>query len=531
MWQLHLNPWRFVKYNIRNATGDFEKLMTAAGIRGVKPVYSIRSARELFEAMRYNKFTKELVEFRDMGGMQDNLYVQEIAAINEAKIFRDFQQKKNNMIRKVLRIPQAWDEFSSNVTEYRENILRYAAYLYYKEDLQAHGGKPTFYGASLRARIDGLNALEDKAYQLSKDALGAYDEISETGRWLRKYMIPFWSFQETNMKFYKRMTENMIHDDLVKEAFGKHAARSLGITVKLSTKAIAKLGTISIRVMFFSMALLLWNRLVMGDEDDDLDESIRDNPHLTLGRAPNGDVIYFSRLGSFSDILEWFNLNTIPNEIQDIAEGREDVRHLLGEMAKGPVNKIVNAMAPYLKIPAEILSGKQFYPDAFKPRSIRDLGTYAADQFGVRQEFDRLTGKPIKESYIKSWTNALVYRSDPEQAAYYTILDLKSQYRKNVLGKASGGGSYADDAKSKALYYFKMALKYGDEKASEKYMAEYYANGGTDRGMSQSLATLEPFYSLNDAERGGFYEWLRPKEQESLAKAYKYYDETLGGGN
>jgi hypothetical protein len=100
-----------------------------------------------------------------------------------------------------------------------------------------------------------------------------------------------------------------------------------------------------------------------------------------------------------------------------------------------------------------------------------------------------------------------------------------------VLGKASGGGSYADDAKSKALYYFKMALKYGDEKASEKYMAEYYANGGTDRGMSQSLATLEPFYSLNDAERGGFYEWLRPKEQESLAKAYKYYDETLGGGN
>ena len=530
MWQLHLNPWRFVKYNIRNATGDFEKLMSAAGIRGINPVYSKRAAKELFDAMRFNKFTKELVEFRDMGGMQDNLYVQEIAAINDSKIFKDYQRKGSNILQKVMRVPQTWDEFSSNVTEYRENILRYAAYLYYKEDLQAHGGKPTFYGASLRARIDGLKSSDDKAYQLSKDALGAYDEISEFGRWLRKYMIPFWSFQETNMKFYKRMAENMIHDDSVTGAFGKHAARSLGITVKLSAKALTKLGAIAIRIMFMSLALLLWNRLVMGDEDEDLDESIRDNPHLTLGRAPNGDVIYFSRLGSMSDLLEWFNLNTLPNEIKDIAEGREDVRHLLEEMSKGPINKIVNALAPYLKIPAELLSGKQYYPDIFKPRGIRDLGQYAASQFGLNQEYDRVTGKPVRESYIKSWTNALVYRSDPEQTAYYTVLDLKDRFRKNVLGKSSGGGSFNDDAKSKALYYFKLALKYGDAKAAEKYMSEYYANGGTDKGIAQSLSTMDPLYGLNDAERGGFYEWMRPEERKALEKAYKYYDETLGGG-
>jgi len=37
-------------------------------------------------------------------------------------------------------------------------------------------------------------------------------------------------------------------------------------------------------------------------------------------------------------------------------------------------------------------------------------------------------------------------------------------------------------------------------------------------------------YSLNEAERGGFYEWLRPNERIALEKAYRYYDETLGGG-
>lgn len=529
IWNLHLNPWRFVKYNLRNATGDFERLLGAAGVRGVNPVYAKRAAKELFDAMRYNKFTKELVEFREMGGMQDNLYVQEIAAINDAKIFQEFSSKKRTVMDKILFVPKTWDEFSSNTTEYRENILRYAAYLYYRQDLTATGGKPTFYGASLRARIDGLSSVEEKAYQLSKDAIGAYDEVSETGRWIRRYLIPFWSFQETNLKYYKRLVENTIKDDTVTEAFGKHAARSLGITVKLSAKALRKIGTIAMRVAFFSLALLLWNRLAMGDEDDDLDEDIRNNPHITLGRLPNGDVLYFSRLGTLSDLLEWFNLNSVPNEIADIAEDRSSFAHLAEEMAKGPVNKLVNGMAPYLKIPAELLSGKQFYPDAFRPRNIRDLGKYAADQAGVGKEYDRLTGKPVKESYAKAWMDSVIYRSDPEQTAYYSVLDLKDKYRKNVLGKSSGTG-FNNDAKSKALYYYKLSLKYGDKPKADKYLQEYYANGGTSRGLNQSLATLEPLYSLNEAERGGFYEWLRPNERVALEKAYRYYNETLGGG-
>lgn len=528
-WQLHLNPWRFVKYNLRNASGDFERLMDAAGIKGINPVYSKRSAVELWNAMRFNKFTKDLVDFREMGGMEDNLYVQEIADVNNAKIFKDYQQKGNNLLQKVLRIPKTWDEFSSNATQYRENILRYAAYLYYKQDLQAHNGKPTFYGASIRARIDGLSSLEDKAYQLSKDAIGAYDEVTEFGRWFRKYIFAFWSFQETNLKAYKRIVQNTIHDDTVTEAFGKHAARSLGVTLRLSTKALVKIGSIALRVSFFTLALALWNRLVMGDEDDDLDESIRDVPHITLGRAANGDVIYFSRLGSLSDLLEWFNLNSLPQDIQDIADGREKFGHLLEEMAKGPVNKIVNGLTPYLKIPAELLAGKQYYPDAFKPRTIRDLGQYAASQFGLQSEYDRITRKPVKESYVSSWINALVYRSDPEQAAYYTVLDLKNRYRQNVL-KEFQSQAFNDSPKSKALYYFKLALKYGDQKSADKYLTEYYTNGGTDKGLSQSLATLEPLYGLNDAERGGFYEWLRPEERTALEKAYKYYDDTLGGG-
>ena len=41
--------------------------------------------------------------------------------------------------------------------------------------------------------------------------LGAYDEISVAGKFLRTYIMPFYSFTETNIKRYTRLFANIRH--------------------------------------------------------------------------------------------------------------------------------------------------------------------------------------------------------------------------------------------------------------------------------------------------------------------------------
>ena len=98
---------------------------------------------------------------------------------------------------------------------FREALLRYSAYLYYKNKLKASGGKVTDYVASNRDVINGLHDIDDIAYQLSDDLLGAYDQVSVAGRWIRSVLVPFFSFTETNFKRYYRLLENaLISDDI-----------------------------------------------------------------------------------------------------------------------------------------------------------------------------------------------------------------------------------------------------------------------------------------------------------------------------
>ena len=92
------------------------------------------------------------------------------------------------------------------------------------------------------------------------------------------------------VKRYYRMFENIIasNDDMPKKA-GK---------LLLKTLMVNMLG----------LLMIAWNKLVMKDADDQLPPSVRNVPHLTLGKA--GDDVYaFRQLGSFSEILEWIGLD------------------------------------------------------------------------------------------------------------------------------------------------------------------------------------------------------------------------------
>lgn len=527
-WVLTGNPRQVIKYNIRNITGDLDGLIASGGFGSINPKYVSRATKELYDAMKYMNFTPDLLEWRDKGGFQSLLYANEIAEVNDLQIFRKYNKEaKASVLSKIIPIPNTYFEFTRNLTDYREGLMRYASYLYFKDQIKANGGKPKSYGASNPKIIDGLKSIEDKAYQLSKDALGAYDEITEFGQAMRKYLIPFYSWNEVNFKRYKRIVENAVNDIKLQQTAGEKVKKSLGLSGYISAKTMLQLGKIAIRIGAMSAVLLAWNNLVMHDEEEELPENIRSSPHITLGRNDKGEVIYFSRLGALNDLLEWFGLDTLAQDVKDLKLGRKTIREQVSDMVISPINKLVSGLTPFLKNPAEILAGQSYYPDIREPRRIRDKEEYIASSLGVGEEYKRLKGLPVNESYLESWYKAFIYKSEPEKTAYYRMLDLKAKFQEKVLKQAPSYG-YSDSEKSKDLYYFKLSLKYGDKKAAEKYLKKYFEDGGTTKGLATSLNTMSPIYGLDDEELKLFISWLTPEEQKDLKKALKFYGDLVG---
>jgi phospholipid N-methyltransferase len=529
-WVLTGNPRQVIKYNLRNMTGDLDGLIASGGFGAINPKYSVRAAKEIYEAMRYMEFTPDLLEWRDKGGFQTLLYANEIAEVNDLQIFRKYNREaKASILSKVAPIANTYFEFTRNLTDYREALMRYASYLYFKDQIKSNGGKPKTYGASNAKIINGLKSVEDKAYQLSKDALGAYDEITESGQGLRKHLIPFYSWNEVNFKRYKRIVENSVNDIKLQQAAGEKMKKSLGLVGYISGKAVLGLGKIAIRIGALSALLLAWNNLVMGDDEEELPENIRNSPHITLGRNDKGEIIYFSRLGSLNDILEWFGLDTLVQDIKDLKMGRKTVEEQVSDMVNSPLSKIINAVTPFLKTPVELLASQTYFPDWREPRRIRDKAEYIANSLGAGEEYKRIKGIPTSESYFESWYKAFAYKTDPKTTAYYRILDLKRKFEQKELGQYPSE-SFSDNPRSKDLYYFKLGLKYGDNETAKKYLKKYFLEDkGTTEGLERSLKSMSPIYGLNEDELTQFATWLTPEERKDLKKAMEFYYETVAG--
>ncbi|MCK9599220.1 MAG: hypothetical protein M0R06_09285, partial [Sphaerochaeta sp.] len=116
------------------------------------------------------------------------------------------------------------------------------------------------------------------------------------------------------------------------------------------------------------------------------------------------------------------------------------------------------------------------------------------------------------------------YRTDPEESAYWEIIDKKYDFIEKKTGES--GGSFTRSKKSMALYNYKLALRYEDEAATKKYLKQYYKLGGTKQGLKQSLQSLDPMYRLSKYERE-FIKSLTESEKEKLKLAQKYYKEML----
>jgi hypothetical protein len=438
--------------------------------------------------------------------------------LNKLKQFKKFDKKMEgktdiNLIRKYFR-------FARLSTDMREAILRYANYLEYLEQVRANPeGKPKNYGASIPVEVDALESPEDKAFWLSNDLLGAYDDVSVFGQQLRSKFFPFWSWKEVNFKRYVRFIKNAANSPDVAEIVGRSVVKGAPVLAM-------KVGSFIIRAAGLWSLMQAWNQLFFSDEEDDLPRGIKKTPHLIFGRNEKGEVIYFNRLGALGDFLEWFGLQDAPYLVTDWMNGRTSIGEVAKNMAKAPVNVFVQGARPEFKIPAELMAGKSFFPDVFSPRSIKDKGLHIARGLGLQDEYIAINNLPTR-GYTRSLRNFFYYEIDPYAAAYMDIYDAKDRYMREVKGESTGAYSVTSP-KSMALYNMKLSIKYQDKEAAERYFMEYLNYGGTGRGLRQSILTMHPKAGFNKEDLKNFLEnYITPEERRKWDLAVKFFDEVI----
>ncbi|MBU1621742.1 MAG: hypothetical protein KJ604_19990, partial [Gammaproteobacteria bacterium] len=523
-----LGPRRLFKYNVRNLSGDGDALVVGnpSAFKWVP-----QASRELFAAMVRNAPLKgNMLDWFERGGTGATLQVQELGEVNDLEPFRRLQRKMygNRMRNLPVRLAKQYWRAARISTDLRESILRYAAYLDYLEQMKANGGRPKNFGASIREEVMALDDIKDRAWKLSNDLLGAYDEVSVTGQGLREHLIPFWSWNEVNMRRYKRLVQNAIQDERSMQLLGRGLAG--GLAIKAPMVAL-KVGKFAVMATALWSVMAAWNHLMYPDEEDELPEDVRGRPHIIYGRDKDGSVRYFSRLGAVADALEWFGADIAPQYVADFLNGRRTVKEIAIEMAKGAPNKLVQGITPIgPKGLLEVITRRQLFPDFTRPRLIRDRGLYVAELIGAGPEYmalrRKITGGPPGKPYGESVWDTFGYKIDPLQVAYW---DIRGEQRRweTKQGKASEG--FWLSPRGSALYNLRLAARYKDSVSQEKYAKEYIALQGTLRGMRQSFERMAPLAGMSKEDQKAFIASLDSEQLRQLGKAERFYNTVLLG--
>jgi hypothetical protein len=527
-----LNPVRVARYNLNNLSGDLD-IALAYNPRILK--YFNAAARDLW---RYHQVggsmvralgrdvtplddaTKaEIQETIRLGVTNNTLSVAEIPDISQAGVFKALTNKDPysapNLIDK-------WWGGTRNFTTWRENILRLAAYRFFRAELEA--GKAR-YGASEKHEVDAIKSRTEKAAKLARELIGDYGNISNAGKWLRRHLVPFWSWQEINAPRYLRMFKNLPHEE---DAGRLGQARVPAVAAAALAR---KTAVFALKVQAFYMMVWVWNHLLFPDETDELEERLREmGPQLILGRNEDGEIRSIPLPGALSDALSWIGLQDWPEDVRDVVTGAWDLGDKVAESGKAVVDRVVNMIGPMPKTLFELTSGHTSYPSIYRsekgkdftlgPRPIRDRWEHAARTVSLEGLYRRVTNRPYRPM-IDVIGNLVMYRTDPGESAYYLTREKAARWLEQQ-GRPSG--SFHPTDRSNALYYFKKASDWGEDERAAYWLTRYHALGGTDRGLTQSLERGEPLGMLARRDRNAFLATLSERDREALERAESWYD-------
>ena len=529
------SPIHVFKQNFRNFTGDLDA-MIAGNPDSLK--YTKQAIKELTDYFyRGKEPTKDLQDYIDRNG--GALFIETMReaftdnALKELKSLKqNFKDNNSNIFSKTFKTVK--DSFKlynkfvyeplKKASEYREHWFRYATYLSYLNQMNNNNGNPYNWGASNKDEVFALDDIKDRAYKMSNELLGAYDQISDTGKQLRDMAVPFYSWLELNARRYYRLFRNGFRGDNASD-FVKHLA--MGKATKIPFYAFNAVETMA-KISLLTVLVQAFNRFVFPDDDDDLPQDVKYRPHITLGKA-NGRVYYFDRIGALADVADWVSLDSIFLDAKEMINGQQSLSDYMKKVAVAPFSKAINALNPMIKAPYEFFTGRTLYPDASNPRTIKDKGVYLASIADYETEYKLVMDTlnkffpsmgavyPSKSSLSKYF----VYSIDPDEAAYFNTIDKVRQFLERVLDKKFDG--FATSKRGNVLIRLKTALRYKDNDAIRRLLKEYKQLDGSKQGFKSSMKHMDPLAGLSKNELKQFLKWITPEERKSLSKAKRYF--------
>jgi hypothetical protein len=517
-WVL-LNPKRIIKYNLNNQSGDLD-IVIAYDPAILKEAW--RAGKDLWRYHISDKATpavrQEIQDAIKKGVVGTGMTTSEIPDINKAG---PFQLLVNDSVNPFSQAVLSYWRGVKAFTNWRENVLRLAAYRHFQKSEDIND----LYGVSDVKSLKGVTG-DDRAAKLARELLGDYGNISDAGQWLRRHMIPFYSWIEINTPRYYRLLKNLPLEEGGAGRAGRSAVAVTGRTAWGAAKTLAKAHALYALV-------ILWNYTMFPDDEKKLRRE-GDKLHLILGHNQDGSLRSIRFQGALSDALEWFSLEDYPYDVAEIAAGRKTGKDMAAEAVKAPAEKLIGAYEPFSKTLFEEVTGRSSYPKLFEKGSsfkirvnpIRDRKEHMARLFSLDGLYRMVTSKPSPPvSTEMPWSlldMGVTYRTDPNEAAYWHVRGKVAEYAKS---KGKEEGSVADPTeRQNALYYFKKATQWGDKDSAKYWLSEYQRLGGTEKGMTQSLRLSHPLGAMGRKYWDEYRATLSAEEKAELEQAEQWYE-------
>lgn len=490
-WTLN-NPIRALAYNLRNVTGDSAAAF-AGNVRTF--LYAPRAIGELRDVyFGGKKASGELAEFQKRGGAALGNNASLLYDPAGSKAFKNLDARtKGERAMEIAKHPlRSFMDGARFISDFREQILRYATYLSYLDQMKKSedGKTPDNWGASKREEVLAVDDARDRAFKMSNELIGAYDQVSVSGQEIRDSCVPFYAWLEVNSKRFGRLLAN--NPANVAGKFG--AAYAM---------------------------MYLFNNFFHKDEEDELPEDVRWRPHINLGKW-GGKVRYFDRIGMMTDLFEWVGLDDITS-VKQVWNGQLSVEDFLKDMALAVPKKMVDAMGPGLKTAVELRTNT----DTYTGGRINQIDDHVMNTLGLRKIYRALMGKRGEDiTLTDSFFNMFSSSAEGNRVAYSHIKQKVREYQERVLKRGSGGFSGEGSPKSEAWRDMISAAEYGQKKKYNEARKRYIRAGGDLKSIKEAKKRLDPLSGLSKEDRVKFLRWLTPEERKLVTgsgRAMKHY--------
>jgi len=525
-WMLKA-PHLALKYQTKNAIGDINKLFESLP-GALKLQYTKKATAELWQYMYGNKeVTARLLKYIREGGLLSGLSDITLEDFRKIEAF-DFYDKKGNL-KPMEAIRYAFGKGTGAIDKFytfREQILRFAGFNYLidhvlnnKRALPADG----FYFRSNPVEIKSIRTVEGRAYKIIDDIMGAYDDVSPAGQAFSKWVYSFWRYQETLVKGYFQELINVWYKDPdIIVQVGRSYADKFKATTTLGASALWKLGKLVIKYSAIPLAMFAWNRMVVPDEDDDVPEWARDNPHITLGKF-FGKTWYISDTSSLFNALRWIGFDDIYYNLEELITGDFKLGKEMLENVQAPSDEMLNGMLPMFQWVLELKKGEDFYTGG----KIYDWWGHVFDNFQMGGVYRTLLNKPVKNEVLFGMTpikSAMKNESD-----YWEIYELRDDYLKSI--DEYRDMQFGKNKKDLALYNFRTSIRFNDNDSALKYLKQYMGlssakdNTQLVNNIEASARAMNPLQSLGKDNIDKFKATLTGKDLQTLEQGMEFYEQ------